>query len=259
MSYVFKDSIENLKINERYTSKFNNQVIEIFLHSKSDRIINKDKDGVIYVKEFQDEKFLVKKRDCIQCSNYEYFVGVKLNHPNLAKTYCYFEYEGYRYFIQEYCEGENSSYFLLNTADIKEITKIILQFLMTVADIQSHYNFTHYDLHIENVILEKRKTPKITKFKCFGKIIEFLCEYNLKIIDFGYSHIDGVSERYLEESLAAVQVGCIPGVFDEMMDFATIFDSLIHILAYTANNWAIFSKWSWRPCAPSNLKIIGKH
>ena len=28
---------------------------------------------------------------------------------------------------------------------------------------------------------------------------------------------------------------------------------------YTANNWAIFSKWSWRPCAPSNLKIIGKH
>lgn len=172
------------------------------------------------------ESIIIKKRILcvlekldVGCLFREYKVGMKLNtinHINLMKTYAYFCDKDNAYLVIEHVKGDEytTEYFTRN-----EISFIMRHLILILDDIQSKIKFTHYDLHIHNIIVHKNPAEKELYYNS-GKIVS---PYDIKIIDFGGSYVEKV-EGWTEIASNSVICGVCSGVYDNVYDFITIFE-----------------------------------
>ena len=83
----------------------------------------------------------------------------------------------------------------------QEYTQLITLFHVYYFLHHNRENFTHYDLHTDNVLLYQPFADPDKKIKYVyhigkGKTIEFQSQYVIKIIDYGRSYVKGVTEFY---------------------------------------------------------------
>ena len=117
--------------------------------------------------------------------------------------------------ILECCEDTLDSYIVNNKIKDKEWESIVLQILFTLITYQKAFNFTHNDLHTNNIVyintdkkyLYYKYNNKHYKVPTFGKIY--------KIIDFGrgiYKFKNNImcSDSYSKEGDANTQYNCEP-------------------------------------------------
>ena len=79
---------------------------------------------------------------------------------------------------------------LLTQLGVDGISKLLLQVILTLEQLQHHYRFTHYDLNAYNIII----TPVINQTRTYirptGQSITFSHSYRAVIIDFELSRIE---------------------------------------------------------------------
>ncbi len=81
----------------------------------------------------------------------------------------------------EYLWGNDINFDLMN---------ILLMLMISLQHAQDELNFTHYDLHLENVLVVKLNAPYKFTYKYKDKTYDIILNYYPFIIDFGRSYID---------------------------------------------------------------------
>lgn len=136
-----------------------------------------------------------------------YYIGKVLNTlqyilPNFMKTYKLEKNKRGQFLL--YTEYVNGKTFMeiLNTLSFSDFLNIFLQILLALEVARQYYNFTHYDLHLSNIILKPLKTPLSYTVKINNKKYMFrTCKYVAIIIDFGYSYLQVNDEIICAEGL----------------------------------------------------------
>lgn len=85
-------------------------------------------------------------------------------------------------------------YNLLNGLELVHFLSIWYQLCYTLLYMQDHYEFTHYDLHASNVMIEFLQQPIVLCYPCKNKTYYLKTKYLVRIIDVASSYIkvDGV-------------------------------------------------------------------
>lgn len=182
--------------------------------------------------------FIIKKlNSCDSCLRHEFMIGRELNNlglPYFPLTYAYvnnFNDSGSELLIIEYI---NLNYSVVQKKHLKQI-------LYTIADIQSRTPFTHYDLHLGNIGIIELKYATEKKYNCFGEIRTLVTRQEVKILDFGYSHLSLVTDDWVEMNMGTIMNGSIPSVFDDLFDLSVIYSALMIFEADTAATNDVFS------------------
>lgn len=196
----------------------------------------------------------MKKRDkCSECLLHEFNIGCKLNtlnNPHLIKYLAYIECpcEFYKdkssFILMEYVEGEP-----LHKLDVKlsfeENALLYKHIILILADIQSNIQFTHYDLHSNNIIVNI-SDMKFYEYNCFNTRYLIRSPYEIKLIDFGSSHVKGVNNTWVDINIASMENGIIPSIYDDFYDLSTIICNFIYICIYErqsfSNKYRIYIK-----------------
>jgi len=122
---------------------------------------------------------------------------------------------------------------------------------------QQEKNFTHYDLHLENILLRRclKRTFFWYKFMYEGVVIDrliFTNGYFPVIFDYGFAYSKGLEGTNYTNSLFFTNKGYTPFKFDPINDFKT----LMVRLAYTKGSSAKFKNFANTHFLKSNrLKI----
>ena len=210
------------------------------LYEQSERIGNQ-KEGEICLVDVDTrlgpQKIILKIRDsCIDCMEHEYNVGLRLNglHRHLINSYgLYFmklrpNRDEQAVLLLEYAEGEKLCKFA------KKLTRdglclLFYHILLIIADIQSKVEFTHYDLHFGNIIVDWCKETTYT-YTAFGKTYQIRSPFFPRIIDYGYSHAQGVIDDWIEVSRYAIIGGAICSVYDDFFDYSNLITKCMYYL-----------------------------
>lgn len=158
-------------------------------------------------------------------TSYEYYVGRTLNElrnaniHNFSLVYgrfmCGFDMESiqqkkdicnskaeqkthilYEYIATESGETETLKSFILKINEYNrkrmsiELMNIFIMLMISLQHAQDKLDFTHYDLHLENILLVKLNSIYKFKYEYGGKIYDVVLEYFPFIIDYGRSHIN---------------------------------------------------------------------
>lgn len=104
---------------------------------------------------------------------------------------------------------------------------IIHQLILSLLIAQQEKQFTHYDLHLENVLLRRclKRTFFWYKFMYEGAIINRLVYTNgyfPVIFDYGFAYSKGLEGTSYNNSLFYTNKGYTPFMFDEVNDFKTL-------------------------------------
>lgn len=170
-----------------------------------DKLLYLTNDCVIFVyklKENKNKKIIVKKvsskSKCL--SNNSFFLGrfalnkIKEELPNFRYTFGYEEDNRKQTLYLEYLKGCTFKQFLLNNLYNDDPNKLelfhnfILQIILSLESIQSKIKFTHYDLHLENLLICPLKTRENFKFVLANQTIELKnMGYLIQFIDFDFS------------------------------------------------------------------------
>ena len=137
-------------------------------------------------------KFL--KKICQNCREYpalfnEYFVTMyglnflRFKIPTFNFSYSFYKKNQLISFKQEYSEGEDLSFFLTHCS-MDDFYTVFLQIVISLEIAQKELLFTHYDLHLENILVESVDKP--FSMQVLNKVYTF-DKYKVKIIDFGFS------------------------------------------------------------------------
>jgi hypothetical protein len=97
-----------------------------------------------------------------------------------------------------------------------------------------HTRFTHYDLHLENILIRKcsKRTFFLYKFEYEGVLIHRLIQTNgyfPVIFDYGFAYSEGVQETSYSNSLFYTNKGYTPFMSSETTDFKTLLVRLSHL------------------------------
>ena len=197
-----------------------------------------------------------------ECLRYEYLVGLEVNKlfqvPNFIETYTFFLLENtgqltpeeeeesplrygryIPYLLIEKVKGERFGD-VIYTIPEDDLPSLTLQLMGALQVAQNKIGFTHYDLHLGNIMYtplvtsqivtyDLRDTPGITVHDIQGYNIE--TRHLLRIIDYGYSHA----------RLSTIPPGlrvCITDVLSWEGIVPTVKDPLTDILYST-------HKWGW--------------
>ena len=122
----------------------------------------------------------------------------------------------------EYIENSSKFYNYIKTKDIKEemLYSIVKQVLMAINIAQYKKQFTHYDLHSNNIMIKKCNKDLVFIFKYDNDnqfSIPTLGYYPI-IIDYGFSYISDMEDKPLWTSLAHTEVGFMSDRFDWVAD-----------------------------------------
>lgn len=111
----------------------------------------------------------------------------------------------------EYVDGISVAQYMKNNCD-NNITilnttyiKIFLQLVLALADAQSFCNFVHYDLHDENIMLKKIKTPVNMVYKHIGYKLSNVDFYPC-IIDYGNAIVKSNNNYFLPFTHSTVKI-----------------------------------------------------
>ncbi len=180
------------------------------------KIFKSEKPIEIFVKEFiNDQVSRIKTIDYLR----EYAIGMKISElrdevPGFVFTFLYLD-EDYIHEIlnKEYKDfykiddiyknilmfmekaGDYSlSKFLFSKPNEEDIINVYLQIILSLNAINQYYEFSHNDLHLNNIMITESEEPKILTYnvKLNGKQVKInlkVDKYLTKIIDFGLSSI----------------------------------------------------------------------
>jgi hypothetical protein len=136
-----------------------------------------------------------------------YYIGKVLNTlqyivPNFMRTYKLEKNKRGQFLLYtEYVSGKTFME-MLSTLSFSDFLNIFLQVLLALEIARQYYNFTHYDLHLSNIILKPLKVPLTYTVKINNKKYVFhTCKYLAIIIDFGYSYLQLNDEIICAEGL----------------------------------------------------------
>lgn len=147
----------------------------------------------------------------------EFEVGLLINQyqsPYLVKTLGFFieEAKTLVYLVTEYVPGRC-------LADYSKATNIFIQLLYTIRHLQAQMEFTHYDLHFYNVIVNVLPEDTKKTYQFDGMIWTINSLYDIKIIDFARTHVTGVKPMYYQSGFR--DSACCPGIYDPIFDYGT--------------------------------------
>lgn len=183
------------------------------------------KNGKIYIiniKSSIKQKLLLKAPLNMDSDNmsYEYYVGKILNELRIQNIPCFtltygrfainlsnsdilstFDNKSVSHVIYEYIRNDNKTITLYDyistlkeSINIKEIQtnliNILMMLLISLYMGQTKFNFTHYDLHLNNILLYKLDNITEYQVDIDGSTFKIILEYFPYIIDFGRSHIN---------------------------------------------------------------------
>lgn len=123
----------------------------------------------------------------------DFCVGIHLNKildeaPFFVRTLGNFNYKNKFHILTEYVEGENLKTFIQNKEHtFTDFLNIFFQIILGLEIAQSKLNFSHYDLHTDNIILTPVKNPFNVSLYGYSYSIKY--DYKPVMIDFGLSSI----------------------------------------------------------------------
>lgn len=158
---------------------------------------------------------------------WEFDVGMLINaynSPYMVKTLGFYIQESNACIVTEYVPG----FSLLELSQEHHNATLYLQLLYTLRTVQEQMEFTHYDLHNGNVIVEVTSVEE----KVFPQTT-IISPYKITFIDFGRSHVDGVKDGYYETTIIDA-VSC-PGIFDPLFDYGSYVCILNRVICMREN------------------------
>ncbi len=126
--------------------------------------------------------------------------------------------------LLEYLKGTNFSY----------MESLIHQLILALFIAQQEKNFTHYDLHLENILIRRclKRTFFWYKFLYEGTTINRLVYTNGHfpvLFDYGFAYSKGLEGTSYTNSLFFTNKGYTPFMFDEVNDFKTLMIRLAYV------------------------------
>lgn len=114
------------------------------------------------------------------------------------------------------------------------VKSLIHQLILALFIAQQEKNFTHYDLHLENVLLRRclQRTFFWYKFSYEGVVINRLVYTNgyfPVLFDYGFAYSKGLEGTSYNNSLFFTNKGYTPFMFDDVNDFKTLMIRLAYI------------------------------
>ena len=211
---IVNSLINDEMLSERFFEKYSTQINKILVRSAF---------GDVYkVLNNNDELFAIKASKTRDNSiEHECLIGMlalnKLRYkvPNFMYTYGVFYYNTpiredennykmyhnngkYSYLVMENINNSKSLKSMIPDISTKDFLKIYLQLIVALNVAYKEYDFTHYDLHTSNILIQKKKY-NIPIYND-DEIIKYIkCDYVAVIIDYGKSHINanisGINEN----------------------------------------------------------------
>ena len=177
-----------------------------------------------------------------KCLSYEYLVGLEVNKlnpviPNFIQTHGLFlirnpDYDPNAEELGSY--GEYIPYLMIEKVMGEQIDKVfpklteqqlnhlMLQLVLLLQVSQNIIDFTHYDLHLGNILYVELPEPIVIHYRIGpNNNFDFSTNYLLKVIDYGYSHArlttipNGLYACVRHQALIE---GIVPSVKDPLTD-----------------------------------------
>jgi len=121
--------------------------------------------------------------------------------------------------LMKHIKGKSMASFFKKDIDDKCILGSIKQVLGAIAVAQQEQNFTHYDLHSSNVIMQPTHQNNICLFILNdGQICTRTYGVKPRIIDFGFSYSKINNKKPIYSSLAHTDIGFMSNLCDKMAD-----------------------------------------
>jgi len=127
----------------------------------------------------------------------------------------------------------------------KNKSLIISQILMILSALtiaQHHCNFTHYDLHVDNILIRECEPTAmfVYKFEKEGLIVPTFGFYPV-IIDMGSSYSESVENTQMKTSVSNYDNGLQPVLFDKINDLHHFLLSALYDIEYETNEFYYMS------------------
>jgi hypothetical protein len=122
--------------------------------------------------------------------------------------------------LEELVEGSKMSDYIISR-NIDMLIANVKQVLAAITIAQNSQNFSHYDLHSDNVLLLKCSKDDVS-FYIFDKENTLLVPthgYYPKIIDFGFAYNDNMNDNYATTGICFTDSGMMSDRFDWIADF----------------------------------------
>ncbi len=169
---------------------------------------------------------LTKRRFAIPNLLSEILIGSLLNSPFVAKTITSFILNDNEIYIVM----EKLTPFILKnqlTLTLSEVDFVILLFQLSYAllDLQQRYQFTHYDLHGENILYLDNNNPITFPLPNKSKSIRLNCPFVIKLADFALSRmtINEITIGPMQDQFPVKSFG----EFNHSYDFASVLGSIL--------------------------------
>lgn len=184
------EKIENLS-----SVSISSNIFQIDFREKDEQnvfIMDKNKANIVEI--FGNTKMKFLKKICQNCREYpaiynEYFLTMyglnflRLKIPTFNFSYSFHKRNKLISVKQEFTEGESLEMFLTHCS-MDDFYSVFLQVVISLEIAQKELLFTHYDLHLENILIEPIDKP--FSMQVLHKEYTF-SKYKIKIIDFGFS------------------------------------------------------------------------
>ena len=122
--------------------------------------------------------------------------------------------------LEEYIEGCNLMHYICKKKyDV--VFSSIKQILAAITIAQKCKSFSHYDLHSDNILLEKCSPDQVNLY-IFDKnsaIVVPTYGYVSKMIDFGFSYNKNINDNYATTGISYTDIGFMSDRFDWVSDF----------------------------------------
>lgn len=189
--------------------KFNHKIkkVEWFVDIKP--FGSKSKQGVVSKSLIFDSLYIVVKKAKTSKFNEitfrDFCVGINLNKiineaPFFVRTVGCFQYKNQFHIATEFIDGINLKTFIQNKKNtFDNFLNIFFQLLLGLEVAQNKLNFSHYDLHADNVILVPQDKP--IEVYLYGVNYTIKHHYKPVMIDFGLSSVHTKGQTLGQKSL----------------------------------------------------------
>lgn len=123
------------------------------------------------------------------------------------------------------------------------IISILKQSLLAVLMAKQEIGFTHYDLHSENILVQKCPYDDVYVWYDSKLNIPYVIPslgYLPRIIDYGFSYADSVDNQYIISPLDFMKEGYLSFKTDEFADFRILLTSMLEELYYNRHDNPLF-------------------
>jgi hypothetical protein len=148
--------------------------------------------------------------------------------------------------ISEYVENARKfTSFLRHSKQVSDniVSSLIKQILVGLLMAQNNINFTHYDLHSENILVQKCSYDDVFVWYDQKTGVPYIIPslgYIPRIIDYGFSYSDGLKDTSITSPLDFMKEGYFSVHPDEYADFRILLISILEDLYHYRPNGYLF-------------------